>query len=210
MKKYYYITPENEQRGPVEAAMLASCGVDSNTMVWTEGMANWQPAGELPELAFFILSASTPPPFNTSQSQQPFGTSQQAYGASQAYDASQSQQANNPSGGFDNAGTNQGYTTAGNVFTNTPGGVPPIKPDNNLVWAILSTICCCLPLGIVSIVYASRVNTYYYSGNYAGAQEAAENAKNWAIYSCIAAVVVNAFYYIAITFFGLTPFIFQQ
>ena len=59
MKKYYYITPENEQRGPVEDYMLASCGVNSNTMVWTEGMANWMPAGQIPELVFFINTASS-------------------------------------------------------------------------------------------------------------------------------------------------------
>ena len=29
---------------------------------------------------------------------------------------------------------------------------------NNLVWAILSTLFCCLPAGIVSIVYAAQVN----------------------------------------------------
>ena len=210
MKKYYYITPENEQRGPVEAAMLASCGVDSNTMVWTEGMANWQRAGDLPDLSFFILTTSTPPPFNASQSQQPFDASQQQYGSTQqsdgsfqsqqAYDASQ--QAYNPSG-FDSQ-NNQGYAAAGNPFTNNgPGNIPPIKPDNNMVWAILSTLCCCLPLGIVSIIYASRVNGYYYSGNYAAAQEAADKAKNWALYSLIGAVIANIIYYGAITFFGL-------
>lgn len=31
------------------------------------------------------------------------------------------------------------------------------KPDSNLVWGILTTILCCLPLGIVSIVKASKV-----------------------------------------------------
>ena len=29
---------------------------------------------------------------------------------------------------------------------------------NNLVWAILTTLFCCLPAGIVSIVYAAQVN----------------------------------------------------
>ena len=31
----------------------------------------------------------------------------------------------------------------------------PPKPDNNLVLAIICTICCCLPLGIVGIVKAN-------------------------------------------------------
>ena len=39
----------------------------------------------------------------------------------------------------------------------------PPKPDNNLVLAIICTICCCLPLGIVGIVKASKVNGLYYA-----------------------------------------------
>ena len=49
------------------------------------------------------------------------------------------------------------------------------KPDNYLVWAILCTILCCLPLGIVSIVYAAKVDGLYSSGDFDGAQEAADN-----------------------------------
>jgi hypothetical protein len=30
-------------------------------------------------------------------------------------------------------------------------------PDTNLVWAILCTVLCCLPLGIVSIIKATSV-----------------------------------------------------
>ncbi|WP_417935251.1 CD225/dispanin family protein [Flagellimonas maritima] len=32
----------------------------------------------------------------------------------------------------------------------------PPKPDNYLVWAILSTIFCCIGTGIASIIYASK------------------------------------------------------
>ena len=42
---------------------------------------------------------------------------------------------------------------------------------NNLVWAILSTLFCCLPAGIVSIVYAAQVNGKLAAGDIAGAQE---------------------------------------
>ncbi|MCD8166876.1 MAG: CD225/dispanin family protein, partial [Bacteroides sp.] len=40
------------------------------------------------------------------------------------------------------------------------GGIGAIsqKPDNYLVWAILSTVLCCLPAGVVSIVYSVKVN----------------------------------------------------
>ena len=60
------------------------------------------------------------------------------------------------------------------------------KPSNNLVWAILCTVLCCLPLGVVSIVYATKVNGLYNSGDYAAAQEAADKAMK---YSKIGAII---------------------
>ena len=57
------------------------------------------------------------------------------------------------------------------------------QPDNYLVWAILTTIFCCLPAGIVSIVYSSKVSGLWMQGQYAEAQAAANNAKRWAIIS---------------------------
>lgn len=70
------------------------------------------------------------------------------------------------------------------------------KPDNNLVWAILCTILCCLPLGIVSIVYAAKVDGLYSSGDYEGAQEAADNAKKYAKYGAICGVIGVVLYII--------------
>ncbi len=43
------------------------------------------------------------------------------------------------------------------------GGIPP---SSNMVWAILTTIFCCLPFGIVAIVYASKVDGMWQAGYY--------------------------------------------
>ena len=43
------------------------------------------------------------------------------------------------------------------------------RPQNYLVWAILDYPLCCLPLGIVSIVFAAQVDGKLASGDYAGA-----------------------------------------
>lgn len=74
-----------------------------------------------------------------------------------------------------------GYGPAGPVYDASP--YLPAPPDNNLVWGILTTLLCCLPLGIVSIVKANQVNSLWAQGHYQAAREAAESAKKWAIWS---------------------------
>jgi len=56
---------------------------------------------------------------------------------------------------------------------------------NHLAWAILSTLLCCLPLGIVSIVYAARVDGLRAAGDIAGARAASDSARNWALASAL-------------------------
>lgn len=72
-----------------------------------------------------------------------------------------------------------------------PNPKRPLKPDNYLVWAILSTLLCCIPLGVVSIVYSTKVDGLYNAGDYQGAQQASNNAKQWAIISAVAGIVVG-------------------
>jgi hypothetical protein len=68
-------------------------------------------------------------------------------------------------------------------------GPPPPKPNNHLAWAILSTLFCCLPLGIVSIVYASKVDGLYNAGDYVGAYNAASQAQNYALWGTILGLI---------------------
>lgn len=50
---------------------------------------------------------------------------------------------------------------------------------NYLVPAILSTIFCCVPAGIVAIVYAAQVNSRKQVGDIAGAADASNKAQTW-------------------------------
>ena len=71
-------------------------------------------------------------------------------------------------------------------------------PDNNLVWAILCTILCCLPLGIVAIVKATSVEKLWYQGRYAEAQKSSEDAKKYSIWGAALAVIGFVLYLIVI------------
>ncbi|HEY2834182.1 MAG TPA: CD225/dispanin family protein [Sporichthyaceae bacterium] len=83
-------------------------------------------------------------------------------------------------------------------YTGTPYGTSATpKPSTYLPWAIASTILCCLPLGIAAIVFANQVNVKYAAGDYAGAVEASQKARNFAIAAAVIGVIVGTIYFIA-------------
>ena len=61
-------------------------------------------------------------------------------------------------------------------------------PESNMIWAVLATLFCAWPLGIVAIVKASRVANLWYNGHYGQARDAAESAKKWSIASAAVGV----------------------
>lgn len=75
-------------------------------------------------------------------------------------------------------------------------------PPNYLVWSILTTLFCCLPLGIVSIVFAAQVNSKWAMGDGAGAVESSNKAKQWAIWSAAAAAIGALLWVIFVVFLG--------
>jgi uncharacterized membrane protein YvbJ len=60
-----------------------------------------------------------------------------------------------------------------------PGAAQPSQIPNYLVQAILVTIFCCLPFGIVGIVFAAQVNRKLQAGDINGAMESSRKAKMW-------------------------------
>lgn len=143
MADWYYVR-NDQQLGPINDAgirNLISQGVVQPTdLVWREGMSDWLPASQVPE-----LSSGGGHPYAVSQ------PPQQAAPAKQV--GYYNQQASRASGGA--------------------------APPNHLAFAIFCTLCCCIPGGIVAIVYAAQVNGRYSAGDYAGAVEKSESAKKW-------------------------------
>lgn len=66
-----------------------------------------------------------------------------------------------------------------------------MKPNSGFTLAIISTILCCWPLGIVAILRAVKVNRLWEAGFYKEAERYASSAKRWAIFAMIAGVIVN-------------------
>lgn len=72
MDKLYYMISNGQQVGPFSAPQLLANGLTPATMVWTEGMADWMPAGNIPALSELMLhneqaAPSQNDPFTASQ-----------------------------------------------------------------------------------------------------------------------------------------------
>lgn len=68
---------------------------------------------------------------------------------------------------------------------------PPPGPrvESYLIHSLLVTLCCCLPLGIVAIVYAASVSNKLAVGDIPGAMEASNKAKMWCIIAAVGGLV---------------------
>jgi len=73
------------------------------------------------------------------------------------------------------------FTPSQQPSVQQPYGGQVLRPriPSYMAQAILCTLFCCLPFGIVAIVYAAQVNRHLAAGNYAQAQEASDKAKMW-------------------------------
>lgn len=82
-----------------------------------------------------------------------------------------------------------------------PATVPSARqacPDTHLAFAILTTLFCCLPFGIVAIIKAAGVSSAFQSGNYELAQKNSADAAKWSRVALICGIV---FYLLYVLFF---------
>ena len=174
----YWINHNGVQSGPVDLDALKQMGLTSSAYVWHEGLADWVKITQLPELqGAYIMEGSmpeepVPPQPALNQSEPEVVDSYQPQPQSQPQPQPQPAQPQQP--------IQPQYAGP------QPANAEPCPPTN-LVWAIISTVLCCLPAGIVAIVYATQVTNKYRAGDIEGAKRASEIGAWW----CIAAIILG-------------------
>lgn len=85
-------------------------------------------------------------------------------------------------------------TACANCGTPVQQFPPQQAVSNYLIPAVLVTLCCCLPGGVVAIIYAAQVNTKLAAGDISGAMDSSRKAKMWCWISAGAGLLVGLAY----------------
>lgn len=89
----------------------------------------------------------------------------------------------------------------GSVPMHQPAAMSPMyaqKVPNYLWQSIVATLLCCMPFGIVAIVFAAKVDGLVASGDIAGAQAASKSARTWLNAAVACGLVVIVLYFILV------------
>lgn len=98
----------------------------------------------------------------------------------------------NQSGNYSQPGH---YDQYGNTYQNP---AEMINTTPYLVFAILTTICCCIPLGIPAIIFASKINAAQLQGHYDEARDCAKKAKLFSILAAVLGILFSVIWFVII------------
>ncbi len=196
----FWIIIDQRHAGPFSLEQLREQEITPDRLVWHDGLTDWTPACDIPALAELFVAkepvAETPPcppaeepapgqppyGYETAEPRQPRPDPEFHYGAYRQPPYQQPYYGQPP------------YGEAPRYPQYAPGQQPqgqiPPCPPTYLVWAIITTVCCCTPLGIVAIIYAANIKNAYYRGDYMKAVRNSNRAQAW----IIAAIVLGLIY----------------
>ncbi len=95
-------------------------------------------------------------------------------------------------------------------YQQTPPPIPaseydydiPARAKTWLLESILVTIFCCLPFGIVGMVYAIKVNSLHDQTRYEESKRASINAKKWMLIGLIIGLIFGVIYLVSVALMG--------
>ena len=83
------------------------------------------------------------------------------------------------------------------------GGGQQVETTMPLVLSILTTVLCCLPLGVVGIIFAAMAMSKNTAGDYAGAAESARKSKLFSFIGIGIGVVGIVLYVLLVVVLGV-------
>lgn len=168
----YWINHHGVQAGPVELEALKDMELTSAAYVWREGLADWVKITQLPELQGYYTTVEGSPMESPEASQATPTTPESEPAMPPRQPAQPYQHPAQPS-------------QPQPQYASEPHDVTEPCPPTNLVWAIIATVMCCLPAGVVAIIYALKVTNKYRERDIEGAKRASETGAWWCIISII-------------------------
>lgn len=191
----YWIIVNDHHDGPYSVDTLVANGLKPEDLVWTEGLADWTPAGNILELAEAMnlrdsMAAAPAEPaapvsaevIEIVETEAEAPMEQEA--ACDAEPAQQPQPAQQP---YATPPMQTAYTQAAPAQGAAMTQAEPCPPAY-IAWSIIVTVLCCTIVGIPAIVFASMTKSTYYRGDLAKAKRYSEITQ-WFI---IAAIVLGA------------------
>lgn len=191
----YWIIVNDHHDGPYSVDTLVANGLKPEDLVWTEGLADWTPAGNILELAEAMnlrdsMAATPAEPaapvaaevIEIVETEAEAPMEQEA--ACDAEPAQQPQPAQQP---YATPQMQTAYTQAAPAQVAAMTQAEPCPPAY-IAWSIIVTVLCCTIVGIPAIVFASMTKSAYYRGDLAKAKRYSEITQ-WFI---IAAIVLGA------------------
>ncbi len=175
----YWIIINDTEQGPYTLEQLSGIGLTSDTPVWREGMAEWLPAGHVDELAA-LLPVPQPPAIADEES---CGTADTPTETGQP-----SMMTAGPATATDTVRTVV-YAPADAIPAGYVAITPadkPVCPPTYLVWAIITTVVCFLPMGVCAIICATKVKGHFRAGRFDKAGRMSERAALFVILSIVA------------------------
>ncbi len=91
------------------------------------------------------------------------------------------------------------YHNSGVGQTANDIGQAPLNGTLYMVLSVLATLLCCLPFGIIGIVFSSRINFQQRNGDYEGARVSAKMAERFLVLSLVLGLIVG---FAAMSFFS--------
>lgn len=158
----YWLMIDDRRTGPLTLAEATALPLTPETPVWRDGLPDWVTCSELPEMSIlFHKSAAPPPPPVRTEQHMPF------------------------------------QPTASPVTEPAPEPQPvaeikiletlPPCPPTYLAWSVVVTVLCCIPIGVVGIIFSSKVTNAWRTGD----MEKAEKYSEWAQWCIISAIALG-------------------
>lgn len=190
----YWIIVNDHHDGPYTVDTLVANGLKPDDLVWTEGLADWTPAGNILELAeamnlrdSMVAAQAEPAAPATAEVIEIVETVAEApveqEPACNVEPDPQPQPAQEP---YAAPQMQAPYTQTAPAQAAAMTQTEPCPPAY-IAWSIIVTVLCCTIVGIPAIVFASMTKSAYYRGDLAKAKRYSEITQ-WFI---IAAIVLG-------------------